>query len=95
MISGAVLLVPLFAVILLLEKGPSVRWNESTVWIHGVKFDRTRIRRVALRPLNGDVVLEIRRDGSRWSRCFVRESVWMAGVLETLGYGIEFSEKGI
>ena len=76
---------PVIAVVRRLEPPPSVRWNESTVWIHGVPFQRSAIRSVVLR--NG--ILEIHREGSRWKRCFAREATWVGERLEKLGCEIE------
>lgn len=72
---------PVFSLIFLNAPVPSVRWNDSTVWIHGVPFQRSAIRKVLLR--NG--ILEIHREGSRWKRSFAKEAAWTAGQLEKLG----------
>jgi hypothetical protein len=78
-----VVLVPLF----MLLPDVSVRWNDSTVWIQGVRFPRSAIRSVVLRPKGGDVVLDIHHDGSRWPKTFALEPLWLAAVLKKLGYG--------
>jgi len=67
-----------------LEPLPSVRWNESTVWIQGVQFQRSDIREVVLR--NG--ILEIHREGPRWKRYFAKEAAWTGAQLEKLGFAV-------
>jgi hypothetical protein len=82
--SVVLVLAPIFTLVQRVEPVPSVRWNESTVWIHGVAFQRSAIREVVLR--NG--ILEIRREGSRWKRSFIHEADWAAAQLEKLGVDI-------
>lgn len=79
------LLAPLIAVIRRLAPVPSVRWNESTVWIHGMKFRRAEIRRIIL----DKGALVIHGSGSRGKRCFAQESSWIGAQLERLGYVVE------
>jgi len=80
-VTVALLLAPVIAVIRRWEPVPTVRWNDSTVWIHGVAFKRSDIRQVVLR--NG--LLEIHREGSRWKRYFREEAAWIGAQLEKLG----------
>jgi hypothetical protein len=81
-VTVAVLLVPVITVVRRLEPVPTVRWNESTVWIQGVSFPRSGIREVVMR--NG--ILEIHREGSRWKRSFAQEASWIGAQLEKLGF---------
>lgn len=87
-VAGVLLLAPVMTVVGLLEPAPSVRWNEATVWIHGVPFKRSAIRQVVLR----NDILEIHREGSRWKRSFVQEAAWTGAQLEKLGYEIGFAK---
>ena len=93
MVAAIVFLTPVFALLSAVEPGPSVRWNDSTLWIHGVKFSRSALRRIVLRPLNGSAVLDVHHDGSRRRRPFAKEALWMAGVLEQQGYDVEFQAQ--
>jgi hypothetical protein len=84
-ISIFVLATPLFALVRRLDPVPSVRWNDSTVWIHGVKFQRSDLRAVVMR--NGS--LEIHRAGSRRKPYFRQEASWTAAQLEKVGVALE------
>jgi hypothetical protein len=88
-------LIPLLSLGPLLPSGTPVAWNDKTVWVSRQRIARSRIRRVALVPRQGQPSLEILVSG--WSQALVYsvQPIWIAGVLERLGYRIEFSEKPI
>ena len=83
-VTVVLLLAPALTVVRLWEPVPSVRWSESTVWIHGVAFKRSDIREVVLR----NDILEIHREGPRWKRYFAKEAAWTGAQLEKLGFAV-------
>jgi hypothetical protein len=93
LMAPAGLLLPVVGVLATLSSNVQVAWNEDTIWVHRRRISRSRIRRIALLSRRGRPALEILVQGWSQALLYSIHPIWIAGVLDRLGYTIEFSRN--
>lgn len=88
-------LAPLCGLLLIPFQKNRVAWDNRRVWVGFERIARDNIRRVALTVLQGKIVLQIRTATCDQALRVESQPLWTAGILQRLGYTVEYSEKSI